>query len=325
MHKLNKITALLLAVIMLLTLNACGMAEEKVKEDNTIRITLGRYDSSNLEKALLKQFPDINFEFEYYKGFATTEYYRSQILNDETGDVFISTLKFEDEICKQHLMDLSGYSFVGNFENSILNQYDIDGAIYFLPGPIMVRSMAYNKTLFEEYGWKAPTNHDELVQLVKQIRAESDLTPISFGAKGLGYYFTTMTTLSQTAYLAKAQGTTWEEAYLAGEVSCREGFEPGIEMVEELIEADAYDIEIDVANNDEWAMQRFVEREAAMITIWGWQSKFIEKLENSEDELVLLPFYNRDGESFLGTNVSFHTGLPKRLEEKGNEKSLQML
>jgi len=205
----------------------------------------------------------------------------------------------------------------------MLNQYDVDGAIYLVPGPIMIRTMAYNKTLFEERGWKAPTTHGELVELVKQIRAESDLTPISFGAKGLGYYFTTMTTLAQTAYLAKAQGTAWEKAYLAGDISCREGFQPGIDMLQELIDADAYDIELDIDHWDAGAMERLIRREAAMITIWGLQTEFIDKMAQSADELLLLPFYNEDGEPFLGTNVSIHMGLAKRLNSSGNEKKLE--
>ena len=57
-------------------------------------------------------------------------------------------------------MDISGYNFVGNYESSLLNQYDVDGAIYMLPGPFIIRSMVYNKTLFEEKGWQAPSTPD---------------------------------------------------------------------------------------------------------------------------------------------------------------------
>lgn len=267
MCKLKRILAGILAGSVLTVLTGCGGGHPENPGQNTLKITLGQMDSSKLERALETEFPHISFEFEYYKGAGTTEYYRSQIRHDDTGDIFLSTLKFDDDICKEHLMDLSGYSFVGNYENSMLNQYDVDGAIYLVPGPIMIRTMAYNKTLFEERGWKAPTTHGELVELVKQIRAESDLTPISFGAKGLGYYFTTMTTLAQTAYLAKAQGTAWEKAYLAGDISCREGFQPGIDMLQELIDADAYDIELDIDHWDAGAMERLIRREAAMLSL----------------------------------------------------------
>ncbi len=32
--------------------------------------------------------------------------------------------------------------------------------------------MMYNKTLFEEHGWKVPTTHSELVSLCRQVREE---------------------------------------------------------------------------------------------------------------------------------------------------------
>lgn len=253
----------------------------------------------------------------------TTEYLRLQLLHDDTGDIFFGTLKYDDATCQKHLMDLSGYGFVGRYESSILNQYDADGAIYLVPGPVMIRTMVYNKTLFEEKGWQAPTNHKELVNLVKQIRAESSLTPIAFGGKGLGYYFTTMTTYAQAASLADAHWREWEQNYLKGDVSCKKGFQPGIDMLQQLIDADAYDIECDVDHWDDGAMDRLISREAAMMAIWGGQSAFVSKTANCADEFVLFPFYNENGDPFLGTNIGFHIGLAKRLENQGNEKKLE--
>lgn len=320
MKKVHKIISCLFAGILFASLFGC--ADEKAPEPVSLKVTVG-HNSRRAEKALCEEFPEIDFEFECYRGTNTTEYLRLQLEHDDTGDIVLGTLKYDDEMCRQHLLDLSGYGFVGNYESSMLNQYDVDGAIYLLPGPIMIRTMAYNKTLFEEKGWKVPTDHGELVALVKQIRAESDLTPIAFGAKGLGYYFTTMTTYAQTACLADARWREWESGYLAGAVSCKEGFQPGIDMLQQLIDADAYDIELDKDHWDGGAMDRLIRREAAMIAIWGGQSAFVDKIADCTDEFALFPFYNENGEPFLGTNVSFHTGLAKRLGEPGNEEKLK--
>lgn len=321
MIKKIKIAACLLLGVLLLPFTGCTGNKSTEPERVSLRITVP-HDSWEFENRLKEKFPEIDFEFEYYRGPNTTEYLRLQLQHDDTGDILLGTLKYDEEACREHLLDLSGYGFVGNYESSILNQYDMDGAIYLLPGPIMIRTMAYNKTLFEEKGWQPPSNHGELVALVKQIRAESDLTPMSFGGKGLGYYFTTMTTYAQTAYLADARWKKWEENYLAGKVSCEEGFRDGIEMVQQLIDADAYDIEPDMEYWDGGAMDRLINREAAMITIWGGQSEFVRKTADCTDEFVLFPFYNQDGEAFLGTNIGYHTGLAKRLGEPGNEEKL---
>lgn len=319
----RNITVCFLAALFLGAVTACRDTKptgSPAKEP--IKITIGHAGFADLEPALTKAFPDIPFEFEYYKGPSTTEYLRSQLLHDDGGDVFFSTLKFDDAACREHLMDISGYGFVGKYESSLLNQYDVDGAIYLVPGPIIIRSMAYNKTLFEEKGWKVPTSHGELVALVKQIRAESDITPISFGAVSLGYYFTTMTTYAQTALLTNAKGQAWEKKYLSGEESCKTGFQPGIDMLQQLIDADAYDIELDADFWDDGAVSRLIRREAAMTALWGKQTQFVELIGDTEDEILLFPFYNEQGEPFLGTNVSMHIGLAKRLEKEENKEKL---
>lgn len=323
MRRIRRTAIILLITMTLLLFAGCTRnALPADSEQDTLKITIG-HDSWPLERALQTAFPDINFVFECYRGSNTTEYLRLQLEHNDMGDIFLGTLKYDDETCREHLLDLSGYGFVGNYESSMLNQYDVDGAIYLLPGPILTRTMAYNKTLFKEKGWKAPANHRELVALVTQIREESDLTPIVFGAKGLGYFFTTMTTYAQTVYLADAQWQEWEKNYLAGNVSCKEGFQPGIDMLQELIDAGAYDIEPDLDSWDGGAMDRLISREAAMIAIWGGQSEFVSKTADCTDEFALLPFYNKDGEPFLGTNVGFHMGLAKRLGNAGNGEKLK--
>jgi raffinose/stachyose/melibiose transport system substrate-binding protein len=322
MIRIQRITACLLLCLLFLSFGGCEKNEKAYPKKSSLKITIGQ-NYRNFEKALKTEFPDINFEFECYLGPNTTEYLRLQLQHDDMGDIFLGTLQYDDETCQEHLLDLSGYGFMENYESSILNQYDVDGAIYLVPGSIKVRTMAYNKTLFAEKGWQAPTNHGELVALVKQIRRESDLTPIAFGGKGLGYYFTTMTTYAQTDYLVNAQGREWEKNYLAGGVSCKEGFQGGIHMLQQLIDADAYDIELDGNHWDSGAMDRLIRREAAMITIWGGQSEFVHKMAESTDEFVLLPFYDETGEPFLGTNICTNIGLAKHLEKAENQEKLE--
>ena len=322
MRPIQKAVAFLLMGITLLHTAACSGLKKANDSQNTIKITLSpRY--TNLESVLETEFPDIRFEFEHYTGPASTEYLRTQLMHDDAGDIFLSTLKFDDITCKEHLMDISGYNFVGNYESSLLNQYDVDGAIYMLPGPVIIRSMVYNKTLFEEKGWQAPSTHGQLVDLVRQIRAESDMTPIAFGAKGLGYYFTTMTTFAQTAYLMDVHGQEWEQAYLKGDISCKAGFQPGIDMLQQLIDADAYDIELDSENWDVGAIQRMIDREAAMVAIWGSQENFVDLTEDCTDEFVLFPFYSENGDPLLGTHVSPNIGLTKHLEKPENKGKLE--
>lgn len=318
----KKILAAILAVAMILGI-ASGCAP-KNDDDNTISITINR-NILGFEKVLVEKFPDINFNFEYYFGKNTSEYLTQQLMNDDSGDIIMSTLKFSDDLQKEHLLDLSGYEFTGCYDINTLNMFSIDGAVYMLPGPLMLRSMAYNKTMFEENGWSVPTNHDELVALVKEIRAESDVTPITFSGELAGFYFTTMTTLAQSGFLSTPDGYDWEKRYLAGEASSAEGFGEGIALLQELIYAGAYDIDEDDGHSDPETVNKFVnEKRAAMMAVWANQAKLGAAVAESDDEFGLFPFYGKeDGSSFLGTNCSVHFAINKHLGEDGNEKKLE--
>ena len=92
-------------------------------------------------------------------------------------DIVYSGAILREDLQKNYLLDLSAYDFAGRYSVSIINQRDVDGALYMLPGTYSVFSMLYNKSLFEEKGWTVPTTNDEFVALCRQIREESDIIP----------------------------------------------------------------------------------------------------------------------------------------------------
>ena len=320
---LRRSVAIFLALSLLVLLTGCA-GESREADRDVLTIMLPRLNLAELDM-MIRNIEGIQFEVEYYSGQNTSEYLVQKLSHGDASDIIISTVKFSDELQEGFMLDLSGYDFTGNYDINMLGMFTVGDSLYMLPGPIQLRSMAYNRTLFEEYGWEVPRNHQEMVDLVKQIRAESDLTPITFSAAGAGFYFTTMTTYAQAGFLSTPDGYNWERQYLAGEVSCEKGFRDGIDLLQELIDADAYDI---IEDEDHWdgeTVEKFVtNRGAAMMAVWSGQSYLAEGTYNSTDEFGLFPFYGpEDGDSFLGAGCSVYFGLSKRLGEPGNEKKLE--
>lgn len=326
MKKIRKyFTGALLLAAALLT--SCAKTQEKPQSEpkNEEALTVLIRSHSSIEDALKEKFPDIPLVFDYYDGPNATSNMQMRIKNHDISDIFMGTLKLDEKDSVENLLDLSGYAFCNNYENSILNQYDINGSIYQLPNALTIRCIIYNKEMFDAHGWKEPLTFGELTALCRQIRKETeDVTPIVFGGAGIGYYFTTMTTYAQTEFLYTPEGNAWEKDYLVGKVSCKEGFQEGIQMTQELIDAGAFDYE---KNKDLWDRGVFRERmetgEAAMQFAWGGQDQLFGVLEGNEKKYAVMPFRNYNGDAFLGTNTNYHIGLSKKLKEAGNEKKLK--
>lgn len=302
-----------------------GKREEKSSRTDREALTILMTDKVTLEENLKEQFPDIPFDIQYYDGKNMTANTQMLIENQDIPDIFLGMLPLREEEAEKNLLDLSGYELCDRYDLSVLKQYDMDGKIYQLPSAMVVRSIIYNKKMFEEHGWQEPQTFGELTELCRQIRRETEgITPIVFGGAGIGYYFTTMTTYAQSEFLYTSQGRRWEREYQKGNAKAEEGFGKGIQMVQELIDAGAFDYE---QNKDLWDAKLFQELmesgQAAMQFAWGTQHKLVGLLEGREQEFGMMPFRNYEGDAFLGTAASYNIGLSKRLGEKGNEKKLE--
>jgi N-acetylglucosamine transport system substrate-binding protein len=76
----------------------------------------------------------------------------------------------------------------------LINLMRVNGKAYILLSNVNVSGMYYNKTLFNQYGWKEPKTWDEFVALCRQIKATTpDIAPVIYPGKYpyyLDYFFT---------------------------------------------------------------------------------------------------------------------------------------
>ena len=323
-HKCKRLICFFVCVTMLLPLlSACSAQQETGNHEDALTIMVG---SSNYARTVLQaireQFPELPLEIDYYSGSNTTEYLYQKITHGETPDIVCSFNVLDEELQKEYLLDLSGYPFVNSYALAFLDQNEIEGRVYLLPGTYTLTSMYYNKTLFAEHGWQVPRNHEELVALVRQIRAESDLTPISFTGLFAGTYFRMMTNYAQCDFLTSPAGENWMERFAAGKASAAEGFGSGLDILSDLIEAGAFD-EVDTQNIDGKTYDRLIKREAAMALPLGGQSYFAEAMQSSSDAFGAFPYWGSNAiHPVLTSTKNFYLGLGKQLGEDGNEEKL---
>lgn len=316
----SRVLAVALAAALLTgALSACGGTEK----NRSLSVLTPTQSIEPLMNKLAAEDSGVTFDVHPYYGAAVSVYIQERFEQNDLPDIILASYAPEDNIQKETLLDLSGYGFVQNYKGSVLSNLSVDGGIYMLEGPTTARGIAYNKTLFAEKGWAVPTNHEEFISLVKTIRAEADVIPMTLPGLYSGTYFTLMSELSHCDFLMTADGVTWAQEFSKGEVSSREGFGTGIALMKDWADAGAFDA-VQVDMSDQQGIKMLVNRECAMTYLVGGQSFFLGKIKESPDEFGTFPLYGMGEDSeFCATNYGIKIGLNKRLGEPGNEKKLE--
>lgn len=309
---------MMIAAILTGALSGCGDTK-----DHSLSILLLDRSIEPLLKKLTAEDPDITFDVQSYLGAGSSVHIQERFERNDLPDIIMATYMPEGSIQKETLLDLSGYGFVQNYKASILSNLSVEGGIYMLEGPMNARGIAYNKTLFAEKGWAAPTSHEEFISLVKTICAETDMLPITLPGMYSGTYFTLMSELSHCDFLMTADGVTWAQDFSKGEASSREGFGAGIALIKDWEAAGAFDA-AQAEMSDQDTINMLISRECVMTYLVGGQTYFLKMIEGSADEFGTFPLYGMgEDSSFCATSYGNKIGLNKRLGEPGNEKKLE--
>lgn len=326
---MKKFISFLLAAAIVFSLAACGSVKEpdsapSDKKKVSLSVLCVNTDySQNFVRTIQKHFSDVDLQVEYHGASNNPSGYIDRMVESGNApDIVYSGAILREDLQKNYLLELSAYDFAGRYSVSIINQRDVDGALYMLPGTYSVFSMLYNKSLFEEKGWTVPTTNDEFVALCRQIREESDIIPVAHTGFTVGTYWRMLGALAQSGFLGTSEGAEWTKEFVKGEASFEEGFGEAIRMMQGWKEAGVLDSsDITSVNSDVYA--KLTNREAAMAYPVGGLASLSKAISDGEDEIGAFPFLGKDAESgLLTTSINFNFGLSKSLGDKGNEKKL---
>ena len=293
-----------------------------IPEDKIV-LTMTTGDGMNIKKiidAIEDKFPDVHIVVKH------NTYPLLDIENNGLQDIILSNAPNPyREAPSGTYIDLSSYDFVSNYHLSALNNCELNGRLYYLPGPSTVTGIVYDKELFEKHGWKPAESLDEFIDLCRKIDATGirAIQPtLKFGSAARLFYagFTYADTF------AGIKGLHWLNDYKRGKTNMVGYMEKGFKTMETLLDAGIWKSEdFDVAPIQRSEML-YKDHTTAMILETQMAPYYAKEIgEGNEHEIAMMPFFsgNEDGDDYLIADPNFFIGVNSRLQEKGNEEKLE--
>lgn len=147
-------------------------------QETMVNVLCGWYNKSQSEYELVMEFRntvDTDIPVALAAGAAPDIIYAS-------GPSYTSTYAQEGLV-----LDLNAYADQYGWKDRVLSvMYDactVDGKLYSIPGAMVVGGLYYNKELFAEKGWQAPTTWDEMIALFDAAQADG-IYALGAGNKG---------------------------------------------------------------------------------------------------------------------------------------------
>ncbi|MFD0621229.1 extracellular solute-binding protein [Paenibacillus sp. GCM10027629] len=167
------------------------------------------------------------------------------------------------------------------FQKGILDYYTFNGNVYALPDGNNIAVVYYNKSLFEKAGVKVPTTFEEMVDVVKQLKAKG-ITPMAIGEKDSW----TGSFLFMNVLLRTNGGPGFLKDVVGGKKTFEDpAFKEAVDAFESLIQAGAF--QDGVTSFDYNAGENlFKTGKAAMYFMGSWATGGIETSEAGKDNNV---------------------------------------
>jgi ABC-type glycerol-3-phosphate transport system substrate-binding protein len=283
-------------------------------------------NNSKISEALSAQFPEVNFIPVFHCSPETQYELRQSLSGNSAEDIIISpNMKAISDIAADYLMDLSTCDFVNSYSDQSLESCQVDGRIYYLPGPSSIYGIVYDKTMFNENGWQIPHSYDEFIKLVNTINSTGirAIQPTCKYARQAQLVFTMFDYDDTFGGIENAQ---WLSDFQNGRSSFKGHMDSALKRYSDLaangiISSDDFDMQPGNRSN-----MLYTKHTCAMI-IENEQAELYAKQADSDHEYGMIPFWcgNTDNSDKLMSIPGYYIAVNKSLSEKGNEKKLEIV
>jgi len=280
-------------------------------------------DYDHMEAALEKKFPDVDVVFVLHWTSDTPYELQQSLIGGNAEDIIISAfMPAVNKIAPKYLIDLSASELTSKYRMSALNDCQYDGRLYYLPGPSDMISLIYNRTMFEQHGWKAPHSRSGFFDLCKKINA-SGIRALQPACVNPPDAQTLFTSFIYRDLFAGLDNYKWLINYQQGRTSMSGHMEPAFDNLSflksyGLIRSSDFDIRR--ANRSK---MEYNDDKCAMI-IETQMAEAYSKLYGSKNEFAMMPFWNGNDENsgYLVIKKNYYIGLNADLKHPENQKKL---
>lgn len=308
-------------LIFLIILSGCTQAKEEKDDHLTVFLWESRL-IKYLVPYIREQFPDKDIEF--IAGNNDTDLYSYYNEHGQLPDIItVRRYSGTDAIdLRDELLDLSAYDIVTKYYNYALQYYyNSDNSINWLPVCGIPQTIIANKTLFDRYDIKIPTNYEEYVEACDKFY-KLGIKPYSMD---LAEDWSNHEIIQGAAIglFTSLEGIKWrnEVESTKGDILFDDEFWLEVyEQTSQFIKDTHFTADdLNVGVDEGWEM--FINEESAMF------HGSPEILKNSEKEmngaeLIRLPYFSQDNEEgYIYTSTSLHVALNKNL--KDNKEKLE--
>ena len=321
------VSAVIAAVMAVALFSGCNSSTES-EDKETISVYL--WTTVLYEKYapyIQSQLPDVNVQF--IVGNNDLDFYKFLNENGALPDI-ITCCRFslhDAAPLKDSLMDLSTTSEAGAVYDTYLQSFkNEDGSVNWLLLCADVHGFTVNKALFEKYNIPLPSDYDSFVYACQEFE--------KVGIRGYvgdyAYDYTCMEILQGLSIpeLTSVEGTMWRTAYSDPAIHERVGLDEKVwPEVFETMEKFIKDVNLtpDVLKLDyNPVIKMFTNGEVAMI---GGTTGYVLDFRSQGMDVVFLPHFGQNGESWLMTTPNFQVALNKNLEndESRCKKAMKVL
>lgn len=314
--------AILTAGISAACMSGCSSDNDKNKENEKIQVKVqyqcGRMNL-DLESVLEEKFPDVDIVTDELVG---DPYYiiAKEMEHNIEPDIYLyeGLYNMDDKTAADKLYDLSQEKFTGNFYLSAVSEcVNEDGGLYYLPGPVYVYGIVYDKTAFRELGLEVPHSYTEFADLLNEVRAMNlkgiepdennpdatvtvDVEPFVPTIKWPDMWTFIFDSYIYDDYLKGVDNALWLDKYQQGDESMTGHMEGAAEKLIKLFDDG-------ILSTDFWEIRapvrtaKLYRYHTSLMTIECQSAQGFNERENIETpdnfhEIGMMPFYTSDEE-----------------------------